>query len=59
MYPGYNVIINIILAFVRLRNSSSTQTEQACNATASALYTHIIARKVLIKWVKYTFFGTI
>ena len=36
MYPGYNVIINTILAFVRLRNSSSTQTEQACNATGRA-----------------------
>ena len=29
MYPGYNVIINTILVFVWLRNSSSTQTEQA------------------------------
>ena len=29
MYRGYNVIINTILVFVWLRNSSSTQTEQA------------------------------
>ena len=35
MYPGYNVIINTILVFVRLRNSSSTQTEQASSKYAA------------------------